>query len=252
MVYRRHTRKRKRRMLGGKAGRIERIIDLDDATVVGAGSYGIVLTLSTNEVVKLFKDTTACNEMKTEARIQYKCSKLFEGSEIGVPNITLYKSRPVKYKNTHYLCGIGMDYLQPPDDYDEQVHIVLGYDGEDIDSSWPMNTGYPISPENPTRGFFASADTMESIWEEEGSDMTIAKMSYLMGSGFRSMIDAGIVPIDLEWVWSRGRPWIIDFGLCYEGRVEPNAFLKKGGSDGLTTDFYWPRNEYFYKGYFGN
>ena len=143
-----------------------------------------------------------------------------------------------------------MEYLPPPLDFEEQVHMVFGYNGSELDSSWAASIKDPISSDNPTRGFFASADTMKSIWAEEGSSMTLETMSYLMGHGFRSMIDAGIVPIDIEWVWSKGSPWIIDFGLCHEGTVNPEEFLLNKGSDGLGSDFYWPRNEAFLAGYF--
>jgi hypothetical protein len=128
--------------------------------------------------------------------------------------------------------------------------MVLGYEGNDIDSSWGTRMSEPVSSENPTRGFFASADTMESIWKQEGSSMNLDKMSYLMGKGFRTMIDAGIIPIDIEWVWSNGKPWMIDFGLCQEGKVNPEEFLVKKGSEGLATDIYWPRNKEFYRGYY--
>ena len=56
------------------------------------------------------------------------------------------------------------------------------------------------------------------------------------------MLENKILPIDLEWVWSDGKPWIIDFGECYEVEhiVDNKKFLTLGGSQGLNTDFYWP------------
>jgi hypothetical protein len=43
---------------------------------------------------------------------------------------------------------------------------------------------------------------------------------------------------------------MIDFGLCQEGKVNPEEFLVKKGSEGLATDIYWPRNKEFYRGYY--
>lgn len=227
-------------------------MDFEHSPIIGAGGYGIVLDFQNGhrEAIKLFKNLEDSGAIETEARIQNRCSELFLGTEIGVPKLTFYRQSPIHYKNVPYLCGIGMDYLPPPLDFEEQVHMVLGYEGNDIDSSWGTRTSEPVSSENPTRGFFASADTMKYIWTQERSSMNFEKMSYLMGRGLRTMIDAGIIPIDVEWVWSKGKPWIIDFGLCQEGKVNPEKFLLKGGSEGLATDIYWPRNEDFYRGYY--
>ena len=253
MYHKQHKRKtRSKKKGGGKIGFLTRNMNYEGSSIIGAGGYGIVLDLGGGhrEAIKLFKNIDDCNAIAMEARIQKRCYNLFLGTEVGVPNITFRSQSPIQYKNTNYLCGIGMEYLPPPLDFEEQVHIVLGYDGNDIDSSWGTRTNELVSAENPTRGFFASPDTMNYIWTQEGSSMTLEDMSYLMGKGFRTMIDAGIIPIDVEWVWSKGKPWIIDFGLCQEGRVNPEEFLVKGGSEGLGSDIYWPRNHDFYRGYF--
>lgn len=249
MARKRYTRKRR---VGGKVGTLKRMMNYEASSIIGAGGYGIVLNVGNGhkDAVKLFKDTDTCHAIVAEARIQQRCHQLFKGTEIAVPAVTFYSQTPIDYKQTRYLCGIGMEYLPPPLDFDEQVHMALGYTGSDLDSSWAASIKDAISPDNPTRGFFASADTMTYIWAQEGSSMTLEKMSYLMGHGFRSMIDAGIVQIDLEWVWSKGSPWIIDFGLCYEGAVDPETFLLNKGSEGLGSDFYWPRNDAFLAGYF--
>lgn len=253
--YKRKTRtKTRRKTKGGKLGTLTRIMDYEGSPIIGAGGYGIVLDLGNGhrEAIKLFKHVEDCKAIGLEARIQNRCYELFLGTEIYVPKLTFYRQSPIKYRNVPYLCGIGMEYLPPPLDFEEQVHMVLGYEGNDIDSSWGTRMSEPVSSENPTRGFFASADTMESIWKQEGSSMNLDKMSYLMGKGFRTIIDAGIIPIDIEWVWSKGKPWMIDFGLCQEGKVNPEEFLLKGGSEGLGTDIYWPRNKEFYRGYFNS
>ena len=133
-----------------------------------------------------------------------------------------------------------MDRLRPPEGFEEQFHILLGYKGDDIDSEWGMRMAEPPSDTNPTRGFFASPETLELIWKEEGSHMTIEKIATLMGKSLRLLLDNGIIPIDLEWVWSNGGLAIIDFGLCELGFVDPIEFLSKRGVRGLADDFYIP------------
>jgi len=149
-----------------------------------------------------------------------------------------------------------MKYLPPPNSYNECVHITLGYYGYDINTSWGVETLKPVGPENPTRGFFADANHLEDIWagearqglpEAEGSDMTIERLATIMGKATGSLVRQGFLPLDVEWIWSEGRPWLIDFGMCKLGQMDPMEFLKypvygpeadvyipKGGDEGRT------------------
>lgn len=197
----------------------------------------------------------ACKKEETIQKIVYNLYKQY-CPEVKVPKISYYSQDIIHYKQTSYLCGIGMKYLQPPKAYHTQVHTLLGYRGSDIDTEWGMRTAYPVSETNPTRGFFASTYTLEDIWEEEGSSMTVEQLAYIMGKAYRIMLTNGILPIDLEWVWSNGHPWIIDFGLCEFGTVDPEHFLHSETSNGLRYDFYIPHegdrgHEEFLQGYFG-
>lgn len=235
---------RKKTQRGGKGGTLERVIDLENATTIGAGGYGRVLRVKPkNEVFKLFYDLTACEKLAIEAQIQQKAYLLFKKMpEVGIPKVTYYKQTTMTFNKDRYLCGIGMRYLPPPKSFKEAVHCILGH-ADDLDTSWGKIHALPISDTNPTRGFFASKTTLEEIWEEEGSPMTIEKLAYLMGKSLRLLIDNGIVPIDVEFIWAKGKPYIIDFGLCELGTVDPFAFLTLGGSRGLATDLYIPHKE---------
>ena len=246
------TRKCKR---GGKSATLKRILHLDDSEIIGAGGYGIVVKDKKN-VVKLFIDTDACNELKHEAKIHQDIYKLVNKYTpyIHVPKLSFIQTEPFVYKNKSYLCGIGMEYLPPPLDFEEQVHCCLGYTHDDIDSSWGQKMGLPITDINPTRGFFASPETLEYIWKEEGSNMTINILAFQMGACLRMLLENGILPIDIEWVWSGGRPCMIDFGLCEYGQIDAGQYLKKHGRIGLADDFYIPHAgqrgyDEFMKGY---
>jgi hypothetical protein len=229
---------------------------MDSYPIVGAGHYGIVVQSKPTEVLKLFKQYQDYEALKKEARIQRDVCALFERifPQVQVPPIINYAENIVTYKGTKYLCGIGMKYLQPPEGFDVQVHTPLGYKGSDLDTIWGMRVSEPVSASNPPRGFFASLYTLEDIWEEEGSDMTIQNLAYQMGNAHRLMLDHGILPIDLEWVWSKGSLWVIDFGLCEYGWKDPLEFLEDSSSYGLHNDFYIPHvddhgYEAFMKGY---
>jgi hypothetical protein len=212
------------------------------ANLIGAGGYGIVVrSKGDSTAYKLLYDTDACSELQNEITMQRASYVLLSRYPyVGVPNITWTTSEPILFRGVHYLCGIGMTYLQPPLDFTEQVHIILSNKVNDVDTEWGRQIGKPVSEINPTRGFFASRETLEWIWSQEKSSMTIERMAWIMGSVYRILLDGGILPTDLEWVWSGGKPWVIDFGLSRFSVTDPWTFLYKHGLEGLADDFYRP------------
>lgn len=232
-----------RRKVGGRGARLERVLNFHNARIIGAGGYGLVVKSRSKDVYKLFFDLNACAELKKEVIFQQKVKNILQKylPEVGVPNVTYFSDKQITdFQNQKFLCGIGMEYLPPPSDFEEAVHIILGQSGDDLNTSWGQKQSLPVSETNPTRGFFASPEMMEAIWEEEGSEMTLTKMSELMGRAYRILIDHGIVPTDVEWVWSKGKPWMIDFGLFEEKTIHPKTFLASTGVSGLSSDFQVP------------
>jgi hypothetical protein len=216
----------------------------DAFPVVGAGGYGIVVQHDTTRVTKLFRYEALSNthSVNDEAILQIAARSVILQyvPEVVVPKVWDVRQTTQTYRSVSYLSGIEMDFLSPPSDFDEQVHILLGYHGDDIDESWGVNTGKPVSLSNPTRGYFASPHTLEDIWKEEVSVMTVEKLAEIMGKTCRCLLDHNILPIDLEWVWSGGKPCLIDFGMCSFGKKDPYVFLETQGLVGLASDFYIP------------
>ena len=228
-----------------------------DYEIIGAGNYGIVVRSGPHTVWKLFKSLGSRKDIQREAEIQETVRNLFQDTlqEIKVPTIHQVSNTIVTLSNQPYLQGIEMEYVQPPKGYSTQVHTCLGYHEDDIDTIWGMRIADPVSSTNPPRGFFASPTTLEELWKEEGSDMTIETLAYTMGKAHRIILANGILPIDLEWVWSNGSLWAIDFGLCEFGKADPTAFLNSHTSFGLQNDFYIPHEgdrgyQAFLRGYF--
>jgi hypothetical protein len=217
----------------------------DDSKIVGAGGYGIVIRPNkcpNYNVYKLLYDIDASDMLNIESEIQQHLYNVFHRllPEVKIPYTFHVMNKEVIYKQSYYLCGIEMEYLNPPRGFNEQVHILLGYKGDDIDEEWGKQISLPVSESNPTRGFFASPDTMELIWKEENYLMTIERVAYLMGRALRLCIKNGVIPIDVEWVWSNDCLYIIDFGLCEFGNVDAIEFLHKKGVRGLADDYYIP------------
>ncbi len=237
------TTRKLKLLKGGKAGMIKRYFDFTDATIRGAGGYGLVVEMPSNKVIKLLYDRTACKSLQQEASIQQQAYTLLHKyvPEVKVPAIYSVHTQPIYYKNTPYLCGIEMENIHPPEGFQEQVHMLLGYHEDDINEEWGKQMDKPVSTSNPTRGFFASPETMEMIWKAEGSPMTIEYIAYLMGKACKVLLLHNILPIDLEWVWGNQSLYCIDFGLCEIDSVDPYIFLHKKGVRGLHDDFYIPK-----------
>ncbi len=195
--------------------------------LVGAGSFGLVLN-ENNKAVKLFYDCHDAAAVHYEAEMQRLAREILAATvpDVGVPEIFEEASEITTYASKSYLRGLTMKYVPPPTNYNECVHITLGYYGYDINTSWGVETLKPVGPENPTRGFFADANHLEDIWESEGVDMTVERLAAIMGRATGALVRAGYLPIDVEWIWSEGRPWLIDFGMCRLGQMGLQDFLQ--------------------------
>lgn len=216
-------------MKGGKAGKLNRYFNFSDMNIIGAGGYGIaVKPTRENIIIKLIYDLDSCIMMKSEASVQAKAHKILATyfSLVSIPEIFFFKKSVVSYQKHPYLCGIGMEYLPPPLNYTETIHIILSSLDDQINVSRGRKTQEPISEQNPTRGFFAGPDTLEEIWDLENSEMTIEKMAYLMGITMSVLLNNGIILDDEEWIWANGKPCIIDFGMCREGYMESSVYLE--------------------------
>lgn len=213
----------------------------ETSKVLGAGGYGIVLQ-TRSHAIKLFYDPEACHALNLEARIQQRATQLLQGI-IHVPNISAYTTRPFIWSNKIYLCGIAMKAITPPPEFGgHQLHMLLGYSGSDIDTVWLKHSGKPAGPDNPPRGFFASPETVEDHWEDVGSQWTIERVAHVMGRALGALIKGGVVPNDLEFIYGGDdNVWLVDFGLCRFGAVDPMTYLDQRGSEGLASDIYIPQ-----------
>lgn len=231
-----------RRTRKSRKGSLQRFFPLhDQSPFLGIGGFGIVFQHK-NTAIKLLHEIDKCQKLQEEAKIQQAARKVLKNTEIIVPRVLEYTTYPVTYKKKSYLCGIAMDAVPLVSEFDEQIHIVLGQtDTSDLDESWGQKIGNPVTAENPTRGFFASPDFLEELWNERGSQWTIESVAATMGKGLRLLLEAGIVPDDVEWIYGGDdRIWLLDFGESSYGKIDPIPYLTTKGKTGLVSDFYVP------------
>lgn len=217
----------------------------DSSTLLGAGSYGLVI-LDDKYATKLFYDMEASASLQKEASIQVRARQLLNGI-VNVPDVHEISTIRGVYKQEKYLYGIKMDCVSLVDTFDTAVHMLLGYEGEDIDTVWGRDLGRPVSEDNPPRGFHASPEMMEAIWEDTGYlNISIESVASTMGLGLGTLIKGGIIPNDLEWIYGGDKSiHLIDFGLCKFGNVrDPIKFVHQKGSESLGGDFYIPTKGY--------
>jgi hypothetical protein len=207
--------------------------------ILGAGSFGLVISNDNTYATKLFYDLFSEKEIIKEVQLQNKANDILQGI-VHVPKIHEYNTHITTFNNTKYLYGIKMDKVPIIEPYRALMHMPLGYKQYDLDTIWPKDYRNPVSESNPPRGYYASNEILEEEWEEEGVDLSIEKVAFTMGKALRKLVDNGIIPIDLEWIYSDGKIYLIDFGLCDFGYVDPNRFINGKSSMSLGTDYYVP------------
>jgi hypothetical protein len=229
---------------------------MNDSNILGAGGYGIVVKLG-SQATKLFYNTNSHEPLIVESQLQQKAAHLLTGI-IKVPHIETTTIFLFTWRSIPYLCGITMTPIEPPSEFNgHQLHVLLGYDGSDIDTVWLKDSGKPPGHDNPPRGFFASPETLEDHWEAVGSKWTLERAAHTMGRSLGTLIAGGIVPIDLEFVYGADDEiWLIDFGLCRFGQVDAQTFLHARGTEGLAAEIYIPQEGHrgraeFLEGYYG-
>jgi hypothetical protein len=193
--------------------------------------------------MKVLYDLRGQADLATETAIQRKAAALLKDIPgLHVPHVYGLHSSRLEYRDNQYLCGIEMDRVPIPEGFQHQVHMLLGYAQDDIDSVWSKDYRNDVGPANPARGFFAGPEMLEAIWEDEGSTMTIDRVAAIMGETFAKLIAGGIIPLDLEWLYAGdGQIWLIDFGLCELGHTDPHRFLHVPSSRGIHADYYAPK-----------
>lgn len=225
--------------------------------ILGAGGYGLVVESSPARATKLFYEA---NKDAVIDEYEY-LTMAYDILHDKIENLAVVKpyrlnNHPVCFQGNIYLSGFEMEALDEPLDFGEQVHCLLGYRGNDIDDSWGRLRSQKVSEKNPTRGFFASPKTLEEIWKEEKSSMTLSKLANSMGQATKLLLQGGLLPIDVEWVWSNGKIYLIDFGSCR--KIKPyniQSYLHSMGSEGLGSDIYlphtgFPNYENFLEGFY--
>lgn len=211
--------------------------------MLGAGNFGIVVCdpeLPTN-AIKLYYDMSDTQAIRLEAELQKAALTALAGIAC-VPKVHTVLAEQTHYLGNQYLNGIVMDRVPFPNEFSCAVHTLLGYDQHDIDTEWGRDMKRPVGPDNPTRGFHAGPAMLEAIWEDEGVDMTIEKLAFIMGKGTSALLDAGILPLDIEWIYGgNGLLYVIDFGLAEFRHVDKNAFLYGRSSQSLHANYYVPK-----------
>jgi hypothetical protein len=210
--------------------------------IVGGGGYGVVL-YEGNKATKYFYSETDCKALEYEANIQRKVRQLFLDNNLSIKIPKIYNvynhHQKLNIFDVPVLCGIEMEYIKPLkclDNISSQIHLAFGYNGDDIDTEWIVNSsGIP-------RGFYMSAELLELVLNERNSKLSIDTITSTMGKGLALLIDNNILPNDVEWIIDDNLDiWMIDFGLCRDAKISKEEYLNKTGLEGLANDIYVPK-----------
>jgi hypothetical protein len=224
-------------------------------SLLGAGSFGLVLKHE-NVATKYFYDITygSYTNIVQEAQLQREAYAVLQGI-VRVPYIFNVNNQIVTIDGVSYVSGIHMESVPIPEGFTNPVHMVLGYDQDDVDTVWARDCRQPVSSHNPPRGFHAGQEMMKAIWEDEGSSLTLDSVAFRMGQALSALIQNGFHPFDSEFLYGgNDQIWLIDYGLCRKTNMSHDTFFKNASSDGLFTSYYIPKKgmegyEAFCRGY---
>jgi hypothetical protein len=233
----------------------------NNLSIIGSGGYGLIIG-NNKYVIKLLYDTNSCKKLENEYLIQLDAQKILntENDVAKVPKIYSYTSKSKKFRDTAYLCGIAMERILGLPEYNgELIHLMFGCKpDEQLNVFLGRTTTDPIGLQNPSRGFFASPEKIIDIWDSLDSQWTIDAAANIIGRTCRLLIDNGIVPVDLEFVYGiDDQIYVMDFGLCRYGTVNLQAFLESRYVEGLASEQYIPQEgqlgrEAFLRGFWRN
>lgn len=202
-------------------------------------------------------DINSCIALENEYIIQLDAANILNtvSDAAKVPQVHSYISKRKKIRGVDYLCGIAMERIEGLPDYNGQlVHLMLGAK-EYLNTYIGRKSNEPIGPLNPSRGYFASPEKIIDIWDSVDSQWTIDDATETIGLTCKLLINHGIIPIDLEFVYgANDQIYVIDFGLCRRGTVDPLQFLEQNYLEGLASEPYIPQigqqgRNAFLKGY---
>jgi hypothetical protein len=145
---------------------------------------------------------------------------IYEMMEKRLPVVKVPAIYNYGYDERRYVYCAEMEHLPPPLHYSDTFHITLGT----TSNEWSYRVG--------TSGFYGGPTALEHIWDEEGSEtMEIDELAYLMGRALRIIINGGIVPRRVRWIWSKKALYMTHFDDCLWETISVDKYLSEREKD---------------------
>lgn len=188
---------------------------MDEYTPLGHGSSGIVvygLTPYPPHALKLYSAPADEAAILREGSIQAAAARTLPHT-LRVPAVHTVLRRPFIFEDADYIAGIYMDPVPGHSELGgEQLHIPLGVNLER--DEWHPG------------GFFPTVSTFAKYLEFRHARHTIETIAYTMGKAHRTLLDAGIIPDHVKFLYGAdGCIWIIGFRHCRTGYMDPIRWL---------------------------
>jgi len=184
---------------------------MDQYTPAGYGSSGVVVS-NYNHALKLYEMPADEGAILQEGNIQAAAARCTPYI-LSVPGVHTVTRRPVVFEDRDYIAGIYMDLVPGHSEINGlQVHIPLGANLE-TDEFLPC-------------GFFPTIATLEQLFAFKRSRHSIESVAYTMGCAHRALLDAGIIPNDVKFLYGADdHIWMIGFRRCQLGYIDPMDWL---------------------------
>ncbi len=189
---------------------------MDHYTPLGYGSSGVVVYGTEPyppHALKLYSAPADEAAILREGSIQAAAVRTLLYT-LRVPKVHTVTRRPVVFDGADYIAGI---YMDPVPGHTElngaQLHIPLGADLEH--DEWHPG------------GFFPTVDTFYQTLVFRESYHTIASISRTMGRAHRALLDAGIIPDHVKFLYGADdHIWMIGFRHCRTGYMDPLEWVQ--------------------------
>jgi len=208
-------------------------LDLNSFTnVLGSGGFGLIASnpRDPTQVIKLFYTQNSCDAAQFEANLlgrvfvalaSVKCGM----SQVEVPKPMGFWKDEIAHNGLHFSCAFRMKRVMPPPGFHVLIHIALRSEGE-LDKEIGRSGAQPIGPANPSRGFFAVPEYLESYLQKvpsqvKGDIHNVHDLAKRCGFLWATIVlVASVAPLDVEFVLgvdgatNELAVWALDFNLA--------------------------------------
>lgn len=239
--------------------------------IIGSGGFGLIVKHSSKPLVAKFLYEAGCKDASVEYGKHMEIYSIFSNnqnpkySQICVPEPYGFSNEAIIAFGKYFNCYYMMSLLEKLDD-NGLYHIIKDSMKKSVDKTIGRQYSVAVSPENPSRGFFASYSYIRDDLlprfssQEKGGLSTIPQIIQYIGYAYGIIVFlAEYNPKDVEYTLGKGDDGrlcfcVLDFGMTHKITFLPDAItpqhyekqlisIKNMLIDNFELDVYFPDDQ---------